>query len=311
MRPLSKYRLSFNLFMLGAVVISSAAFAEADRKLSFELDRHKVILPVRINGSRPLRVILDSGMPGEGVVLFKKELGKELNLSASNLYQIRGAGRGEESTAIKVDSQRLAIGESEFLDQPVIILQNDIMSGFPTDGVIGNTIFGRHAVHFDFEKKLITLRESGSFRPDPSWETLAMTFNEHGIPFIQALVSIRGEKEIPLHVYIDIASSEALELLTRPDQKFSLPENLVTRYLGRGLSGDITGQFGRIACLKLGSFVLEDVPTAFPKASVRSRQPDADGIICNDALLRFHVVFDFAAGKLYLKPNNRFGEPFG
>lgn len=34
-----------------------------------------------------------------------------------------------------------------------------------------------------------------------------------------------------------------------------------------------------------------------------SRPPEADGIICNNTLMRFHVVFDFSAGKLYLKPN--------
>ena len=184
------------------------------------------------------------------------------------------------------------------------------MSGFPTDGVMGNSIFGQHAVRFDFEKKIITLTKSGSFHADSSWETLEMSFNDHGIPLVKAAVSISGEKEIPLHVYIDSASSEALELLVRPDQKFSLPANLETRYLGRGLSGDITGQFGHVKMLRLGSYVLEDVPTAFPKAEVRSRQPGADGIICNNALLRFHVVFDFSAEKLYLKPNGLFGQSF-
>lgn len=306
---MKKY-LTFTLLILGLSTMSGTAGAESPQRIPFEIDRNKVILPVKVNDSRPLKIILDSGMSSLGVILFKKELGDELSLEGAENYRISGAGQGRESYAIRAESQELTVGDVVFFDQPVLILQNDTMSGFPTDGVMGNSIFGQHAVRFDFENKIITLMRSGTFHPDSSWETLDMTFNDHGIPFVKAAVSVGGEKEIPLHVYIDSASSEALELLVRPDQKFTLPGNLETRYLGRGLSGDITGQFGRVTALRLGSFVLKDVPTAFPKAEVRSRQPGADGIICNNTLLRFHVVFDFSGKKLYLKPNSLFGKSF-
>ena len=300
--------LALIIISLTPRTISSLSYPE--QQLPFEINRNKVILPVRINDSRPLKIILDSGMPGHGVLLFKKELQEELKLEARENAQIHGAGQGKESHAVITVPQTLKIAESSFDNQPVIILQNDTMSHFPTDGVIGNTIFGPHAVHFDFEKKIITLNESGSFIPDQTWNALDMTFNDHGIPFIDAAISVQGEKEVFINIYIDSASSEALELLVRPDQKFILPEKLETRYLGRGLSGDINGLFGKVAVLRLGSFILTDVPTAFPKAEVRSRQPGADGILCNNSLLRFYAVFDFNAGKLYLKPNSRFKEPY-
>ena len=291
-----KKHLVFTLLILGLSVLPESAIPQTERRVPFEIARNKVILPVRVNGSRPLKIILDSGMPGQGVILFKKELGDELNLEGAERLQIRGAGQGKESYAIRTESQMLTVGDVVFSGQPVLVLQNDTMSDFPTDGVMGNTIFGQQAVRFDFEENIITLLPSGTFCPDSLWETLEMSFNDHGIPFIKTAVSVSGEPEIPLHVYIDSASSEALELLVRPDQKFNLPENLETRYLGRGLSGD--------------SFVLEDVPTAFPSAEVRSRQPGADGIICNNTLLRFHVVFDFSSKKLFLKPNVLFGKSF-
>jgi hypothetical protein len=284
---------------------------ESVQKIPFEIDRNKVILSVRINESRPLKIILDSGMSGKGILLFKKELGEELDLEGADPYRISGAGKGSVSTAIRVESQALSVGNAVFPDQRVMILQSDTMSKFPTDGVMGNTIFGSHSVHFDFENNFITLSESGSFNPDPTWETIDMTFNESGIPFIQAAVSMKGEEEIPLHIYIDSASREALELLVKEDQKFTLPEDLEILYIGRGLDGDISGLFGRVAKLRLGSFVLEDVPTVFPEARVRSRQPGADGIIGNNSLLRFHLVFDFTEKKLYLKPNSLYGKPFG
>ena len=58
------------LLLFGMNLTIGAAHAEFDRKIPFEIDRNKVILPVRINDSRPLKIILDSGMLGKGVVLF-------------------------------------------------------------------------------------------------------------------------------------------------------------------------------------------------------------------------------------------------
>lgn len=294
----------------GLAARTPAAPQLSGRRLPFEIIRHKVILDVKINDSRPLKIILDSGMSIAGIILFKSELGDELNLEGTEIYRIGGAGQGKQSFAVRAPSQTLSIGDARFEDQPVLILQNDTMSESPNDGVMGNTLFGSHAVRFDFENKIITLMEPGTFVPDPPWEALDMTLNNNGIPFITVSVSVRGEEEIPLHVYIDSASSEALELLARPERKFPLPDDLESYHLGRGLDGDIDGMKGRVAKLRLGSFLLENIPTAFPDVQARSRQDGAEGIICNHALLRFHVVFDFSGGKLYLKPNRSFGEPF-
>jgi len=43
---------------------------------------------------------------------------------------------------------------------------------------------------------------------------------------------------------------------------------------------------------------------------VRSRQQGADGILCNRALQRFNLIFDYAGKKLYLSPNRAFLVPF-
>lgn len=83
-------------------------------------------------------------------------------------------------------------------------------------------------------------------------------------------------------------------------------DNYRIRGAGQGRESTVV----RVESQRLGSFVLEDVPTAFPKAEVRSRQPGADGIICNNTLLRFHVVFDFTKKMLYLKPNSSYGKSF-
>jgi predicted aspartyl protease len=280
------------------------------RQIPFQLLWSKIILPVRVNDSRELSIILDTGMPSQGLLLFDRDLADELQLSGTERSRIHGAGTGQVSYALKVESAKLSLSGVDFEDQDVRILQNDTMRGTPNDGVIGSTLFGSHVVRIDYDQNIITLFDPSVFDIDPSWETVNLTFNENNIPFLEASVSIAGDKEIDAALYIDLASSEALELLVKPEMKFTLPENLPSKYIGKGLDGHIVGQYGRVASLKIGSFVLYNVPTAFPKSDVRSRQQEADGILCNDALRRFNLIFDYGRKKLYIKPNSHFSEPF-
>ncbi|MCJ7580281.1 MAG: aspartyl protease family protein, partial [Candidatus Aminicenantes bacterium] len=278
--------------------------------IPFELNRNKIILPLRVNDSRVLKVILDTGMPSKGAMLFDPKLSEEIELKNASRFQVRGAGKGETSYVLRDESVTLSLGDIEFSNQPLMILQNDRMSGFPTDGVVGNVLFGSSAVKIDYDSKLITLLDSDNLELDSGWVEIDMRFNESNIPFIDAAVSVSGDDQVDINIYIDSASSEALELLVKPEMKFQLPEQMEDQYLGRGLSGDIYGKVGHIKKFMIGSFTLFDVPTAFPKAEIRSRQDGADGILCNRALMRFNVVFDFEGKKLYIQPNKSFNLPF-
>jgi hypothetical protein len=121
---------------------------------------------------------------------------------------------------------------------------------------------------------------------------------------------VDGEEKQPLQVYVDLAESFPLTLLTGSERRFEAPENGNEKYLGTGLSGDIYGQIGEVTRLHIGPFGLERVKTAFAPATTRSKQDGADGILGNGLLERFHVVFDYRGGRILLKPNARFGDPF-
>ena len=60
---------------------------------------------------------------------------------------------------------------------------------------------------------------------DSRWEAIDLRFNASGIPFVDAAVSIAGEDLVDINIYIDSASSEALERLVKPDMKFSIKRN--------------------------------------------------------------------------------------
>lgn len=279
-------------------------------EIPFKIERNKIILPVRVNNSRELKVILDTGMHFKGLLLYNTGLNDSIILENAIEVLVPGAGSDSGSPALMTDSGTFNVGNIEFIDQRIIILQNDRMKGFPSDGVTGYSLFGDYGVEVNYDKMLITLHKSTQFVIDSFWEWLPLTFKDNMIPWIEAAVDINGNAEIPVSLYIDLASSEALELLIRNAVKYELPQELEDYYLGRGLSGDIYGQKGRIFSFKIGSFYLKDVITAFAPAEVRSKQEGADGVLGNNALRRFNVIFDYQKGFLYIKPNSYFTEPF-
>ena len=278
--------------------------------IPFEIDRNRIVLPVSVNGSHKLRVTLDSGMAWEGIYLFHKEFADTLGIGVAEEAQVGGAGSGDPSTVMVVDSTVISTGTVDFPDRVTVISKSDITQAFPTDGVIGGILLNNHTVQIDFDRRMIHLYDTTDVTVDTSWYAVDMTLKK-GIPWIDAEVAIADEPPSKVALYMDIAGGEALELLVRPEMKFALPDSLTKdKYLGTGLSGDIYGKVGKIRMLRIGPFDLGDVPTTFPPAEVRSKQEGADGILANQALRRFNVVFDYSRLRLYLKPNDTYAVPF-
>jgi hypothetical protein len=262
---------------------------------------------VTVGDSRELKVILDTGMPFEGLLIYNSE---GISLENGIEVLVPGAGADAPSPALMAESASFRIGDVECTNQAIVVLQSATMKGFSSDGVTGYSLFGHYIVEVDYDRSLITLHESGTIENDTSWQQLALTFRDNTIPRIQATMNATGTQEVPVSLYIDLASSEALELLIQKEIKFELPDNLEGTYLGRGLSGDIYGQTGKIASLTLGSYELVDVPTAFAPADVRSKQAGGDGILGGNILRRFNCIYDYKNLTLSIQPNSSFSELF-
>jgi hypothetical protein len=284
--------------------------SEAFFRIPFKLQRNRVILPVRVNDSPELKIVLDTGMPLEGLLLYDKQLMDRIAMENAIEVKVPGAGSGSPSTAIMADSASFFVGQKEFTNQRVIILQSETMAGLPNDGVTGYSLFGRYTVEIDYDRMLILAHDPIKFEPNQDKEWIPMILRENLIPWIEVTVDMKGEKEIPLSVYIDLASGEALELLIKEGMKFELPEDLEGTHLGTGLSGDVYGYKATVESFMLGSFRLKDMVTAFAPAQVRSKQKGADGVIGNGLLSRFNVIFDYDKERLYLESNSRYDEPF-
>jgi hypothetical protein len=309
MRRLASSLLA-SAFLVGVECPSVAGpVATPNATIPFALVRNKALIPVRVQGSRPLRLILDSGMGFEGVLLFDPAMRDSLGGARLTEAAIAGAGGGAPSRAYFADSMVLRIGDVRIGGQRVIVLGDSAMLGGTSDGVIGYTLLGRYAVQLDYSRLALTLHEPRSYRRPPGWSTLPLTLNDRNWPFLQVAVAVEDETPQSLQVYIDCASSETIEILTRPGMTLREPSRTSDVTLGRGLSGDIRGWRGRLSRLLIGTHELRDIEAAFVPATVRSKAKGADAVLANGALSRFDVVFDYAHRRLHLRPNGRPPQP--
>ena len=301
--------------MLGLLVLILTApqFTPQNRVLAevpIELVGNKTVVPVMVGSSGPFRLILDTGMAYDGILLFDSARVDVSQFDEIVGVRVPGAGSGSASHALSDSSETISVGPLRFEGQRVTILTGSGFRGYPTDGVIGYSLLGHYAVEIDYDRNRMILYEPSTFAPGSEWESIDIYFKDNQIPWIDISLVTEDEDPVRLATYVDFASSDALELLERETNVFTLPSETEEKYAGRGLSGDIHGKEGRVSKVVLGTQVLRDVTAMVVPAAVRSRQGGADGIIGNDLLRRFNVTFDYAHSKIHLKPNEHRSEPF-
>lgn len=292
-----------------ADILPSATFAADPLKVPFHIERNRIIIPTQVNGSQPLNIILDTGMRFDGVYLFHQDALKLIDTTGAVAARVPGAGSGEASVVTMIETGKVNFGEVAITNQRILVSHSAHTQSFPTDGVIGWNLFGHYIVEVDYDHQLIQLRDTTFVPYDSSWTVLPIELRDD-LPFLDITVAVVDSEFVPFEVYIDLASGDALELLVHPQQRFTLPKNVTWERLGTGLSGDIYGNKGRSQRLQIGGHELTNVRTAFAPIEVRSKQKSGEGILGNDLIRRFNVVFDYPHQRLLIKPNKTFALPF-
>lgn len=299
-----------SVLLLFIVVLSACANVQEEQTLPFNMFRNKTLVTVRIGNVMIPNILLDTGFHFDGIIIYNPDYADSLDLSNAVEVAIGGAGSGNASEALMMDSATFFLGNIEMKDQRIIMLQSDIYKGFPSNGIIGHSIFGHYKTLIDYDSYTIGLSEKNTVELDGSWTEIPLFFKDNAIPWIEASVVIENEDPVSLSMYLDFADNAAIVLLEKPSMKFALPERTENILLGTGLSGDIYGKTGIISKLIIGTYELDKVKASIAPAEVRSKQKNADAILGSGSLNRFNLVFDYENQKLYLKPNKHFHKPY-
>ena len=164
-------------------------------------------------------------------------------------------------------------------------------------------------------KKKIILHDPDLYVPKSckKCETFDLEFSSNK-PFIDGNINIQGNgAPIPVKLLIDSGGGDALWLFNDEEKNINVPDKFFKDFLGRGLSGSVYGKRSKINKFSIGSFLLENVNTAFPDSSSISfakKFKERNGSLGGEILKRFNVIFDYSSKKISLRKNSNFKEPF-
>jgi hypothetical protein len=281
-------------------------------RLSFGTQSGLITIPVRVNGSKELRMYLDTGMSAPVVVLFHKESIDELGLKGVLPVVMAGAGGQAPKQATLATGATIGIGALEMTDQRIVVTNDSReTSEWPVEGIIGKSLFDKYLAEIDYEKSALTFYEPAGAKIEPGAAPISIDLAT-GIPLIEGVVDVQGGKKLPLKLAVDIGHRSALSLNEDAAKGVLPPPRTITSIAGRGLQGVIQASIGRIASLEIGAFTLRDIPAAFlaPGTNPGLSRATVAGNVGSLVWRRFRILLDYPGKRMFLVPNAYFKEPF-
>lgn len=282
-------------------------------EVPFEAIDGLVFLKVRVNDSAPLSFVLDSGASHS--VINDSRLA-QLGLRDREREDVEDAGVGESAASVGVvENVALTIGGLKLSPQMLAAINFDELAhlvGHDFDGLLGSDFFKRFVVQIDYANNVVRLLDPVSFRPGSDDRAIKFKLAD-GTPFVQARIAQQGKPSITGTFEIDTGSSSAIAFSVPFVAKHDLLARVSPKMtdLGSGVGGENTQIIGRIGALELGGYAFRTPAAGFPQVKAGFfASGDHSGLIGSGILRRFVVTFDYRRGRMFLKPNERFAEPF-
>ncbi len=282
--------------------------------IPFELASRHIILKVRINGSRPLAFVLDTG---DRYAIVDFDRARELGLRLEGQIKMGGAGP-ETAVGAFVREATFSVQGFDGFSQPVTmalpIRRMAPKLGQDFDGIIGHDFIKQFVVELDYQSREMKLHNKDSFSYSGPGQSVPIKIDSAGHPIVEAEVTPVGAAPIKGKFVVDIGSGLALALHSPIVSERNLlgPHAKTIKALGAGgAGGRVTGQIGRVAELKIGTFAIKEPITLFAE--------DNAGAFANSALMgnigaqvmnKFRVFLDYGRDRIILEPNSTFAKPF-
>ena len=301
------------------------AFPEGRKRADIPIEIHNnlVVVAVTINGTLPLKFIIDTGV--RTAILTQKMFSDILELKYSRKYTIAGPGGNKLVDAYITNNVSISMPGLngmpgvEGKGHTLLVLEQDLLElrnylGVDVHGILGYELFSRFIIRIDYKKKIMTLYAPEKFRPGRKYQELPMVI-EDTKPFILTPINIDPNNILTAKLLVDTGASHSLLLEPTSDKRIVVPQNRVSTVLGRSLGGVITGKTGRIESVEFGKFAMQNVITNFPDSNsyldtLKHSITFRNGSVGGEILSRFTVVFNFPQGKLFLKKNADFKKSF-
>jgi PDZ domain/Aspartyl protease len=211
-----------------------------------------------------------------------------------------------------VNNRSLIVGSLRVDSLNFHVSDYDILSsvyGDRIDGIIGYSFFSRYIVKIDYDSSQMYVYSKGNIK-----------YPKGGYMMKPAIVSLpvqgamlRDSRELTSRFYFDTGAGLCLLLnsdfirdssVLNPDKK-PLPTQ------AQGMGGKANMQVTVLKEFRLGPYRFRNIPThIFDDEYDITSYPYLAGLIGNDVLRRFNIIFNYEKKIFYLMPNSHYRDPF-
>lgn len=226
--------------------------------------------------------------------------------------KITGIGNSSQSVNVIKDTVRFAFGGRDFATRMVPILRLKPIGGDYVDGIVGMRFFDGQALRIDYKSGYIAVADTLDPATVEGFTRLHMSRVDHYYCVPARLevdgAVVEGDFIIDTGMPITTLTSSAAQA---HDLGAKIKRKVRYYNLYGGVGGESESHEFLAGSLEVGGARLRGVYMAYSNDDAGVL---ADGryvgILGNNVLDRFDVVFDFDAEDLYLRPNASFSDPY-
>lgn len=268
-----------------------------------------IVVQARFNNiSEPFNFILDSG---SGAISLDSSTTAEFNIphvpSGRTINGIAGTTEVDYSQNNKLVFPGLTVDSLDFYINNYDILSS--VYGEKIDGIIGYSFLSRYIVQINYDSLTIEVYSPGRFAYPRNGFLLHPLFT--ALP-IQPLI-IKDSRTINANFYIDTGAglcflmSKQFENDSQVLKKRRKPVSIQVQ----GLGGKKQMLLTIIKEVQIGPYKFKKVPTDILDDEFNATSyPFLGGVIGNDILRRFNVVFNYIKREIHLLPNSHYHDDF-
>jgi hypothetical protein len=312
-----RYLLWITIFICHSTLANAQYFALSGHQkkahLRFRMVRDLIVIPVYVNSKGPFNFVLDSGVGL--MVITDPKLIDSIEVNTRRTIKLYGAGNTVSYEAFATSALDITIpGGIVSRHVAAAIFKKDHFglsnyTGMPIHGLLGYEFFSELAVKFNFSDSTLTVAKTGTFKPFRKGVELPLSIEERK-PYLKTTLLSADGCAAEHKFIVDLGATHPLSLENKDFHEQARQKSIVAN-IGMGLTGPIAGMISRVNEFRLGKYSFKNVIASFPDPNNHIQYfVPRDGNLGLGILKKFKLVIDYHAGKIYLKSNFRFKEPF-
>lgn len=181
--------------------------------------------------------------------------------------------------------------------------------GIKIDGLLGYNFFKQYVVAIDYEHSVIDLYKPDGFQYPPGGQILRPSL--HTIPF--EVHEVNDNRRMQPSLYYDSGAGLPLLLSERAvkDSNLLISNRVPVVVQAEGMGGKVQMRLTVLKEFRLGKYKFKNVPAYLYSDHLNIlTYPMVHGILGNEIMRRFNVIYNYPHAEIYIKPNKRYNTPF-